>query len=154
MSEYQSPAGIVSPGIVPESRPGVPYSPSNPLPVSVSNAGSTGLDFSTNAPALPLIGNGFGTSGPYANYLLIRTVPANPGRNNLDIENNSGAQIAILRDDGSAATGSAPNAATIFALAGGAGIGSQGGSWSTASFKGRIQVFAPSATAQVAVFQD
>lgn len=154
MSEYQSLAGIVSPGIVPESRPGQPYSPTNPLPVSVTNAGSTGLDFSVNAPALPLVGNGFGSGGPYANYVLIRTVPASPTRNNLDIENNSGAQIAILRDDGSAVTGSAPAAATIFALAGGAGIGSQGGSWSTSSFKGRVQIFAASATAQVAVFQD
>lgn len=154
MSEYQSLAGIVSPGIVPESRPGQPYSPTNPMPVSATTAGSTGLDFSVNAPALPVIGSGFGSSGPYANYLLIRTVAANPGRNNLDVENNSGAQIAILRDDGTAAAGSAPAAASVFALAGGAGIGSQGGSWSTATFKGRIQIFAPTATAQVAVFQD
>lgn len=154
MSEYQSLAGIVSPGIVPESWPGQPYSPSNPLPVSFAAAGSTGLDFSVNAPPLPLVGNGFGAGGPYANYLLIRTVAASASRNTLDIENNSGAQIAILRDDGSASAGSAPNAATVFALAGGAGVGSQGGSWSTTSFKGRVQVFAPTATAQVAIFQD
>lgn len=154
MSEYQSLAGIVSPGIVLESRPGQAISPTNPLPVSLATSGSTGLDFSTNAPALPLVGNGFGPGGPYANYQLIRTVPASASRSNLDIENNSGAQIAILRDDGTAAIGAAPNAASIFALAGGPGIGSQGGSWSTSSFKGRVQIFAPLATAQVAIFQD
>ncbi len=154
MSEYQSLAGIVSPGIVPESRPGQPYSPTNPLPVSLAAVGSTGLDFSANPPALPLVGNGFGASGPYANYVLIRTIPASASRSNLDIENNSGTQIAILRDDGTASIGAAANAASVFALAGGAGIGSQGGSWSTSSFKGRVQVFAPMATAQVAIFQD
>ena len=122
MSEYQSLAGIVSPGIVLESRPGQAISPTNPLPVSLATSGSTGLDFSTNAPALPLVGNGFGPGGPYANYQLIRTVPASASRSNLDIENNSGAQIAILRDDGTAAIGAAPNAASIFALAGGPGI--------------------------------
>lgn len=154
MSEYQSPAGVVSPGIVPESRPGQPYGPGNPLAVSATGTGSAGQDFSVNAPALPAVGSNFAASGPYANYLLIRTVAANPARNNLDIENNSGSQIAILRDDGSAAPGSAPANASIFALAGGAGIGSQGGSWSTTTFKGRTQIYAPTTTAQVAVFQD
>jgi hypothetical protein len=152
MSEYQSAAGVASPGFVPESRPGMPFSAGNPLPVV--QAGSTGSDFSVNQPTPPVVGGNFGGSGPYAGYVLIRTVPANPTRAGLDVENSSGAQIVVVRDDGTAASGAAPTNASVFPLAGGSGAGSQGGSWSTTTFKGRLQLYAPNATAQVAVFQD
>ena len=117
-------------------------------------SGSTGLDFSANKPALPNIGVNFGGSGPYASYALIATIPASPTRSSIDIENTSGAQIAVLRDDGTAAGGAAPVNASVFALAGGGTAGAQGASWNSSTFKGRIQVFAPSAGAQVAIFTD
>ena len=152
MSEYQTAAGLVSQGVVPESKPGTPYSSTNPLPVT--QTGSTGQDFSANQPTLPNLGAAFGGSGPYAGYVQVKAIAANPARALIDVENNSGAQILVLRDDGTVSTGALVNA-SVFPLAGGAGPGSQGGSWSSTSFKGRIQVYAPSGTSpQVAVFQD
>jgi hypothetical protein len=108
-------------------------------------AGSTGFDWSVNKPAPPNIGANFGGTGPYANYVLVQTVSANVSRNAIDCENDTGAQIVIERDDGTAANGAAPINATIFALAGGAAAAQQGGGWSSTTFRGRIQVFAPQA---------
>ena len=118
---------------------------------TVGTAGSTGLDDSANKPTLPNVGANFAASGPYAGYVLIAAVPASPTRLNVDIENTSGAQIAVVRDDGTAAAGAAPVNASVFALAGGSGAGAQGGAWSSDRFKGRLQIYAPSSTAQVAV---
>jgi hypothetical protein len=120
----------------------------------VASAGSKGADYSANQPALPNVGANFGGSGPYAGYVLISTVPSSPARFSIDVENNGGAQIAILLDDGTAANGAAPVNATVFALAGGSGTGSQGGSWVSLVEKGRVQVYAASASAQVAVRQN
>ncbi len=121
---------------------------------SVSATGSVGTDYSANKPTLPNVGANFAASGPYASYVLIATVPASATRNNVDIENTSGAQVVIVRDDGTAASGTAPNNASVFALAGGAAVGAQGGSWSSTTFKGRLQIYAPSASAQVSVMID
>jgi hypothetical protein len=120
-------------------------------PLYVSTAGTTGLDYSANKPTLPNVGANFAASGPYASYVLIATVPASATRNNVDIENTSGAQIAIIRDDGTAAGGAVPVNASVFALAGGSGAGAQGGAWSSQTFKGRLQIYSASSAAQVAV---
>jgi hypothetical protein len=120
----------------------------------VTQAGTTGLDYSANKPTLPNIGANFAASGTYASYVLIATVPASPSRNNVDIENISGAQIAVVRDDGTAASGAAPNNASVFSLGGGASAGAQGGAWSSQTFKGRLQIYAPSSTAIVSVMVD
>jgi hypothetical protein len=111
-------------------------------------------DYSANQPTLPVVGANFAASGPYASYVLIATIPASSSRNNVGIENNSGAQIAIIRDDGTAAAAVAPANASVFALAGGAGAGSQGGSWSSTTFKGRMQIYAASSGAQIAAMID
>jgi hypothetical protein len=117
------------------------------VPVPILSSGSAGLDFSGSLkPVLPNVGAAFAASGPYASYVLIATVPASPTRNNVDIENITGAQIAIIRDDGTATNGAAPNNASIFSLGGGSGSGAQGGSWSNATFKGRLQIYAPTST--------
>jgi hypothetical protein len=121
---------------------------------SVAQAGSVGADYSANKPTLPNVGANFAASGPYASYVLIATVAASPSRNNIDIENTSGAQIAIVRDDGTAANAAAPVNASVFALGGGSGAGAQGGSWTSQTFKGRVQVYAASSSAQVAIFVD
>lgn len=108
-------------------------------------------DFSNNKPTLPNVGSDFAGSGPYASYHLLKTVPANVYRKNISIENNSGEQIAILIDDGTAATGAAPVNASIFALAAGAAAGNQGGSWQSWFERGRIQVYGPTVTDQVMI---
>lgn len=118
---------------------------------TVLSAGTSGADFSANRPTLPNVGAAFAASGPYASYVLVATVPANANRANIDIENTSGAQIAVIRDDGTAASAAPPANASVFALAGGAAAGQQGGSWTSATFKGRLQIYALSAAAQVAV---
>ena len=112
--------------------------------------GSAGTDYSANTPSLPNVGGNFGASGPYANYVLVKAIAA-AARNNVDVENTSGAQIAIVLDDGTATTGAAPANATVIPLAGGSGVGSQGGSFASPYEKGRLQIYAPSSTAQIAV---
>ncbi|WP_143016606.1 hypothetical protein [Paraburkholderia phenazinium] len=124
------------------------------LNATVVSAGSVGQDHSANQPALPVVGQPFAAAGPYASYVLIATVPASPSRNNVDIENTSGAQIAVVRDDGTAASGAAPANASVFALGGGSAAGAQGGAWSSQTFKGRLQIYAPSSTAIVSVMVD
>ena len=125
-----------------------------PATQPVVQGGSVGTDYSANEPTLPNVGANFGSSGLYANYALIRAVPALSTRNNVDVENTSGAQIVVLRDDGTAASGAAPNNASIIALGGGSGVGSQGGSWTSQTFKGRLQIYAASSTAVVSIFVD
>jgi hypothetical protein len=121
---------------------------------SVAQGGTLGRDFSANAPTLPTIGANFGATGVYANYVLIATVPASATRFNIDVENVSGAQIVVIRDDGTASNGASPVNASVFALAPGSAAGAQGGSYASQTFKGRLQIFAPSASAQVAIFAD
>lgn len=118
-----------------------------------SQAGTTGTDFTANQTALPVVGSSFGASGPYAGYVLIKTIPAGR-RNGVEVDNVSGGQIVVIRDDGTAATGAAPANASIIALAGGAAAGAQGGSWSSTTFRGRLQIYAPSATAFVTAYVD
>lgn len=125
-------------------------SPSGAL-CTFPNAGSTGVDFSANRPLVPNVGANFAGAAPYANYVLVASVPAQPTRNSIDVENTSGAQIAIVLDDGTVASGAAPVNASVFSLAGGPGAGAQGGSWVSLTEKGRVRVYAPSPTAQVMV---
>lgn len=117
----------------------------------VAQSGSFGMDYSVNVPTLPAIGAGFGSTGPYANYVLVQTVPANAARISIDVENTSGAQIVVLVDDGTAASGAAPNNPSLIPLGGGVSSGAQGGSWSSLAEKGRIQVYAPSSSAFVTI---
>lgn len=120
-----------------------------------SGAGSTGQDVSgSNKPTIPNVGAAFAGSGPYASYVLITTVAASSSRVSIDVENNSGAQIVIVRDDGTAATSAPPANASVFPIGGGSGVGSQGGSWISTTFKGRVQIYAPSSAAQVSVMVD
>ncbi len=123
------------------------------LPLPIVYAGTTGIDHSANPPATPNVGNNFGASGPYANYVLITTIPTNPTRHNIDIENASGSQIVVVRDNGITPWGLPPLNATLFPLSGTTAY-SQGGAWSSQTFKGRLQIYAPSSTAFVPVMED
>ena len=106
--------------------------------------GSTGHDYSAGKPTLPNVGTAFG-AGVYSGYVCVATRAASATRANIDVENCTGAQIVVLRDDGTAATGAAPANASVFALSGGTAPGAQGGSWSSPTFKGRLQIYAPAA---------
>lgn len=121
---------------------------------SSGSPGSTGVDYSANAPAIPAVGASFAASGPYASYVLIKTIPALSTRANVDVENTSGAQILVIRDDGTAAAGSAPANASLIPLSTTGSAGQQGGSWASTTFRGRLQIYAPASTAQVAAFVD
>jgi hypothetical protein len=133
---------------------GLPAGSNNIGSVTSFQNGTTGLDYSSNKPTLPNTYQNFSNSGPYSNYVFITSVSANTSRNNIDIENNSGSQIVIIRDDGTSANNTTLNNSSVFTLAGGSGIGSQGGSWFSSTFKGRIQIYASSNTAQVAVMTE
>lgn len=159
---YRDSGGTIAPAYVPligcssGGNCAGPASPANPVPVAPQPAftGSTGRDYSANPPSLPHIGASFGASGPYANYVLIATAPANASRFSIDVENTSGSQVAVVLDDGTAAPGSVASNASVMALAGGGSVGAQGGSWVSKVEKGRVQVYAPSASAQVAIRQN
>jgi len=112
--------------------------------IQAPSAGSTGRDYSAGAPAAPNVGAAFGP-GLYAGYVVVTTRAANPARANIDVENCTGGPIVVVRDDGTAASGAAPANASVFALGGGVAPGAQGGAWSTTTFKGRLQIYAPTA---------
>lgn len=102
-------------------------------------------DWSNNPPALPNVGANFPGSGPYASYFLLKTVPQNVYRKNISVENNSGEQIVVIIDDGTAAASAPPVNASIFVLAAGVANG-QGGNWQSDIERGRVQIYGPTAT--------
>jgi hypothetical protein len=109
--------------------------------------------FFSNPPALiPAIGANFGSSGPYANYVLLGTVPADAARQDLFAENHSTSVAVLILDDGSTAAGSVPASgkATTMALSAAAVAGGVGGVFAD-KFQGRVQVYGALSTSQVAV---
>lgn len=108
--------------------------------------GSAGIDYSTNKPALPVLGANL--TGLYAGYLLVATVPPLASRSEVEINNTSGGSIVVVLDDGAAATGAALSNASLFTLNGDT-VGFTGGSWSSSYFKGRLQVFSSDTNAQI-----
>ena len=120
-----------------------------------ATGGSTGTDASLNRPALPNIGAAFAASGPYAGYALVGTVAANPARSYVEVDNSATGPILLLRDDGTAAAGAAPANASLIPLQAAPQAGGRGDGWSSTTFKGRLQVYAPAGTTpQVNIFQD
>ena len=112
-------------------------------------SGSVGHDYSVNPPTWPNVGAAFGATGPFANWVLACTIPVNPTRNNYNVWNSGGAQLLLLRDDGTAAPGAAPVNATGYVINSGSSAYQQGGADSDQSFKGRIQVFTASSATWV-----
>lgn len=103
---------------------------------AVQIAGSTGLDYSANQPAV-------------AAHLL-STVPANPLRNSVEVQNQSAEIIQVWLDDGNATAGTL----SVLLLAPGSGANTQGADWQSSTFKGRVRVYSATAADQVAVHQD
>lgn len=96
------------------------------------------MDYSANPPAIPP------DNSPTTPLLL--TIPANATRSSVEIQNQSAAQLQLVRDDG------AGNQITSIILTG-VGAGQQGGGWSSVDFKGRIRVYGPLGS-QVGAYQD
>lgn len=119
------------------------------------DGGSAGVDASANAPAWPNIGSNFSSSGPYASWFLLKTVAANPARQNITVDNmDPSLPVLVLRDDGTAASGGAPVNATGFTLNAKVTAGPEGGHFASATFRGRLQVFGSSSSQFVAISTD
>lgn len=82
-----------------------------------TSAAFGGFDFSPNQPAVPNVGANFGASGPYANYVWLKTIPIDTARKNLEIHNNSTSAIVVVLDDGRASAGQAPTGVSMFSVA-------------------------------------
>ena len=95
-----------------------------------------GQDYSANPAAVPIGG-----------YTLLSTIPAAP-RRSIEIDNQSTSWVQVIRDDGNG------NQISSVMLAPASVAPGQGGSWGSYSFQGRVRVYAASAGAQVAIYQD
>lgn len=105
-------------------------------PQTVTQSGTTGADFSANAATIPMAG-----------FVLLTTVPATATRAGVEVQNQSAGTVQMVRDDGTGA-----NQTTIL-ISPGAGVGTQGGGWSSNTFKGRVRVYGATG-AQVAADQE
>jgi hypothetical protein len=109
--------------------------------------------YSNPSLTLPAIGAPFAASGPYASFVLLKSIPADGARQDLFAENNSTGVAVLVLDDGSTAVGSVPAAgkATTMALSAAAVAGGVGGIFAD-KFQGRVQVYGALSTSQVAVY--
>jgi hypothetical protein len=129
-------------------------------PLYSVSGGSVGTDFSAgltaNGVAIPNVGAAFTASGPYSGYTLVKTLPALASRAYAEVDNLSTGQIVVIRDDGTAASATAPSNASIIVLNPAPAVGQPGGGgWTTTTFKGRIQIYGPAGTTPlVTAFQD
>jgi hypothetical protein len=93
-------------------------------------------DYSANAIAIPLSG-----------YTLLATIPVTAGRSFVEVQNQGPTQIQIVRDNG------AGGSQTSILVGSGGIAGTQGGDWSSSTFKGRIRVYGP-AGAVIGAYQE
>ncbi len=103
----------------------------------LSSTGSTGKDWSANAPTVPLAG-----------YQLLTTIPANPLRALVTVQNISMLQMQVVRDDGNG-----NNQSTIM-LAPALAAFEAGGIWSSSTFNGRVRVYGANIGEQCSAFED
>lgn len=109
--------------------------PIGAIALGSGGTGSANIDFSANAAAIP------GTSP-------LVTIPVNPARADVEVQNQSTSQCQLVRDDGNG------NSATSIILAPAGSAGGQGAGWSSTTFRGRVRVWCASSGAQVAAYQD
>lgn len=104
----------------------------------VSRSGSTGTDHSANPPGVP----------PAGCATLLVTIAANPRRNFIEVQNQSSAPIALVRDDGTGGN------VTVIMLASATAAGGAGGDWTSDTFKGQLSIYGSAATQQVGAYED
>ncbi len=109
-----------------------------PVTQPVRNQGGAPADYSVNAAAVPMSG-----------FVLLATIPASATRAAVEVQNQSAGAIQVIRDDGSATAGTVSS----ILLAGGTAAGTQGGGWSSTTFKGRVLIYGASGS-QVSAFQE
>lgn len=95
-----------------------------------------GSDFSANAATIP-----------ESTFVLLATIPVACGRNAVEVQNQSAGMIQVVRDDG------AGNNQSTILLSPGSAANSQGGGWSSVTFKGRVRVYGVTG-AQISAFQE
>lgn len=144
---------VILPYQVPVDASGLPFGSANPLSIMFgsgvllpayatpphiicdsgcsTSGGSTGLDLSANAASIPA----------NVDFILLATVPISSARVLVGVQNQSGATIQIVRDDGAGA-----NQTSLF-------LSSTFSSWTSSSFKGRIRVYGISGSS-IAAYQD
>lgn len=146
--------------LLPVVTPPIGFPPPVTLPVPptfgfallTGSAGSTGKDYSVNAPEAPLIGSiTFGGEGVYKDWVCLQTVPANTGASERLVCNNSDAGVLVVLDDGTAVGGSTPTDSSVFLLNPPSTSSPNDASWRSERFKGRVRVFAPSQFAWVTI---
>jgi hypothetical protein len=98
------------------------------------------LDNSANKPSFPPGG-----------LTLLKTVVAQAGgtRKSISVQNQDSNDIQVWRDLDCAGT-----QLSVIYLATGGGVGKQGGSWSSDTFKGCLRVYGTGSSAQVGIWQD
>lgn len=99
-------------------------------------ASAVGTDFSVNPAAVPIVG-----------LSLLLTIPVTSGRVYVEVQNQSAGPIQVVRDNGAGAN------QTSIILASGGLSGSQGGSWASSTFKGRVRVYG-AVGAQISAYQE
>ncbi len=101
-----------------------PVDAENPMPVL--SGGTSGKDYSVNEAAIPFPG-----------FAVLVTVPVNPSRANIQVQNMSASLVQVVQDDGE------DQQQTAFFLAPGTDVGQPGGFNENPAFKGRLRVCAP-----------
>ena len=104
--------------------------------MNIRHAGGSPTDSSIN----PLV-----LSAP---NVLLQTIPLNPARCSVEVQNQSAVTIYVIRDDGNS-----NSTASTIALGSGGTVGSQGSSWSSVVFKGRLTIWGPTGST-ISAFQD
>lgn len=106
----------------------------------VQQGGSTGADFSFISKICPIAGS-----------VLSCTVPANPQRYAVTIQNQQNSGEYVCLDNGS---NSSPNSLIILSPYTGTATDGNNILWSSTTFKGRVRVYGPSGTSQVSCHED
>jgi len=139
MAQEEGASGLRTPRFAPEVA-GKAVGGDNPMPVSIPDgipttpAGSTGYDYSANGLTTPP-------------GVLLATVPANDSRLHVEVQNQSAADITLVRDDG------ANGQRSVIVLATGGAVGAQGGGWASSTFRGRVRVYGPTGS-RISVMED
>lgn len=102
--------------------------------VTVRPAGSTGNDESANKPV--------------ALSTLLGTLAVNSSRNSCEVQNQSAIQLQVRLDDG------AGGEESVILLASGGAVNTQGASWKSETFRGRVRVYGTAGTDQVMIRED
>jgi hypothetical protein len=94
--------------------------------VSANNGAGFGDSYSVAQPAVGTLGT------------LLATIPANPRRALVEVQNQSASPLTVVMDEGD-------EIAVRTYLLTGVGADEQGADWATSLFTGRIRIYGPSA---------